>query len=62
MSGREALVKAWLDEKEPGSWEAHYEPLAIEDSIAAGSYFSSITYYFLYSIGDYLQALRYLSI
>jgi hypothetical protein len=31
--GREAIVKAWLDEKEPGSWEAAYEPLAIEGEV-----------------------------
>jgi hypothetical protein len=31
--GREAIVKAWLDEEEPGSWTAHYEPLAIDDQV-----------------------------
>jgi ketosteroid isomerase-like protein len=31
--GRAAIVKAWLDEDEPGSWEAHYEPLAIDDQV-----------------------------
>jgi hypothetical protein len=41
--GREAVVKAWLDEDESGSWEASYEPLAIEDQVhvAIGS-----THYF----------------
>ncbi len=41
--GREAVVKAWLDEEESGSWEASYEPLAIEDQVhvAIGS-----THYF----------------
>lgn len=33
VAGREAIVKAWLEEEEPGSWEAHYEPLAIEDMV-----------------------------
>lgn len=31
--GREAIVKAWLEEEEPGSWEASYEPLAIDDQV-----------------------------
>jgi hypothetical protein len=31
--GREAIVRAWLDEAEEGSWEAHYEPLAIEGEV-----------------------------
>ena len=31
--GREAIVKAWLDEDEPGTWDAAYEPLAIEDEV-----------------------------
>ena len=31
--GREAIVKAWQDEEETGSWEAHYEPLAIDDEV-----------------------------
>lgn len=30
VHGREAIVKAWLEEDGPGTWEAHYEPLAIE--------------------------------
>jgi ketosteroid isomerase-like protein len=29
--GREAIVADWLEEQDaPGSWEAHYEPYAIE--------------------------------
>ena len=37
--GRDAIVQAWLDEEEEGSWEASYEPLAIEDQVhvAVGS-------------------------
>jgi hypothetical protein len=31
--GREAIVGDWLDEEEAGSWEAAYEPLAIEDQV-----------------------------
>jgi len=31
--GREAIVKAWLDEEESRSWEAAYEPLAIDDEV-----------------------------
>ncbi len=31
--GREAIVKAWLDEVEEGSWDAAYEPLAIEGDV-----------------------------
>ena len=31
--GRAAIVKAWLGEEEPGSWEASYEPLAIDDQV-----------------------------
>ena len=31
MRGREALVTSWLEEPdEPGSWDAHYEPYAVE--------------------------------
>ena len=33
VGGREAIVKAWLDEEESGSWEAAYEPLAIDDEV-----------------------------
>ena len=37
--GRAAIVQAWLDEEEEGSWEAYYEPLASDDEvhIAIGS-------------------------
>jgi nuclear transport factor 2 (NTF2) superfamily protein len=31
--GREAIVKAWLDDEDTGSWEAAYEPLAIDQEI-----------------------------
>ena len=31
--GRDAIVQAWLDEEEQGSWEAFYEPLAIDDEV-----------------------------
>jgi hypothetical protein len=31
IDGRAAIVASWLEEPDPpGSWEAHYEPLAIE--------------------------------
>jgi ketosteroid isomerase-like protein len=33
VEGREAIVRAWLEEDEEGSWEAYYEPLAIDDEI-----------------------------
>ena len=31
--GREAIVEAWLSEDETSAWEAHYEPLAIEQDV-----------------------------
>lgn len=32
--GREAIVRDWLkEEEEEGSWEAHYEPLAVEEEV-----------------------------
>jgi ketosteroid isomerase-like protein len=31
--GRDEIVKAWLGEDEVGSWEAHYEPLAVEEEV-----------------------------
>ncbi len=39
VAGREAIVAAWLEDEEEGSWEAAYEPLAIEDEVhvATGS-------------------------
>lgn len=42
VTGREAIVAAWLDADDDGdkrSWEAAYEPLAIEDEVhvAVGS-------------------------
>ena len=33
VTGRTAIVQAWLDEEETGSWEAAYEPLAIEERV-----------------------------
>jgi ketosteroid isomerase-like protein len=39
VRGREAIVASWLDEKDdPGSFDAHYEPLAIdgENHVAQG--------------------------
>lgn len=35
VEGREAIVKAWLDQPdEPGTYDAHYEPVLIEDNRA----------------------------
>ena len=35
VSGRDAIVDSWLEEPDaPGSWDAHYEPWAIEDDRA----------------------------
>jgi hypothetical protein len=31
--GREAIIEAWLAEPDDGAWEAHYEPLAIEQEV-----------------------------
>jgi hypothetical protein len=36
VNGRDAIVQAWLGEEEEGSWEAAYEPLAIEDHVHVG--------------------------
>ncbi len=39
LQGREAIVASWLEERdEPGSWEAAYRPLLIEEdrAIATG--------------------------
>lgn len=34
VRGRDAIVEAWLaDRDEPGTWEAHYEPLAIDGDV-----------------------------
>ena len=31
MRGRDAIVSSWLEEPDaPGSWDAHYEPYAVE--------------------------------
>src|SRR5215208_5695937 len=33
--GRDAIVREWLDDRdEPGSWEARYEPLVVDDNRA----------------------------
>ena len=35
MRGRDAVVASWLDEPDPPStWEAHYEPFAVEEDRA----------------------------
>jgi ketosteroid isomerase-like protein len=35
VRGRAAVVKAWLDDKDaPGTYQAHYEPLAIDGDLA----------------------------
>jgi hypothetical protein len=35
LRGRDAIVASWLEEPdEPGSWDAHYEPFAIENDRA----------------------------
>jgi uncharacterized protein (TIGR02246 family) len=44
--GRDAIVAAWLDEGDPpGSWQAAYEPYAVEDdravAIGRSEYFAS---------------------
>ena len=46
VQGNEAIVESWLEEPdEPGSWEAQYEPFAVEDdrAVAVGHsrYFAS---------------------
>jgi uncharacterized protein (TIGR02246 family) len=46
VTGREAIVAAWLEEGDPpGSWEARYEPFAIDGdrAVATGTsrYFAS---------------------
>ena len=33
VHGREAIVAAWLDEEGSASWEAAYEPLAVENQV-----------------------------
>ena len=33
VSGREEIVQGWRAEEEGGSWEAAYEPLAIDDQV-----------------------------
>ena len=39
--GREAILKAWLDEPdEPGSWDARYQPYAVDGDRAVATGFS----------------------
>jgi hypothetical protein len=39
--GRDAVVKSWLKEPDrPGSWEASYEPVAVEGRVAVAKGFS----------------------
>ena len=34
VNGRAAIVASWLEDRdEPGSWDAHYDPLAIDDHV-----------------------------
>ncbi len=38
VQGRDAIVADWLEEQdEPGSWEAHYQPLMIEGQRAVAT-------------------------
>lgn len=38
VQGREALVANWLEDADaPGSWEAHYEPVAVEGNVAVAN-------------------------
>ncbi|HSK96492.1 MAG TPA: nuclear transport factor 2 family protein [Euzebyales bacterium] len=38
LAGREAVVQAWLDDQDPlGSWEALYEPIAIDGWLAVAT-------------------------
>ena len=40
--GRDAVVESWLDDRdEPGSWDAHYEPWAIDGGRAVATGVSS---------------------
>ena len=37
VTGHEAIVEAWLtDRDEPGTWAAHYEPLAVDEEVHVG--------------------------
>lgn len=39
--GREAVVKAWLDNPDtPNTWEAHYEPIAVDGNTVIANGFS----------------------
>lgn len=38
VRGREAIVAAWLDERDPaGTYTAHYEPIAIDGQVAVAN-------------------------
>lgn len=38
ITGREAIVAAWLESRdEPGTWRAHLEPLVVTDDVAVVS-------------------------
>ena len=38
LRGREAVVESWLDDPdEPSSWEAGYEPVAIDEDVAVAT-------------------------
>ncbi len=37
VRGRDAIIASWLEEPDdPGSWEAHYEPYAVDGDRAVG--------------------------
>jgi ketosteroid isomerase-like protein len=41
VTGREAIVASWLEDRDPpGSWEAHYEPVAVEGDVAVATGYS----------------------
>ncbi len=41
LIGREAVVKSWLDNQDaPNTWEAHYEPIAVDGSTVIANGFS----------------------
>ena len=44
VRGRDAIVASWLEEPDPpDSWEAHYEPFAVEDDRAVALGWSRYT-------------------
>ena len=41
LIGREAVVKSWLDNQDaPNTWEAHYEPMAVDGETVIANGFS----------------------